>query len=355
MTSIPHKANSSIPQTWTLGMLAEKTKSVVQGDPGTIINGIGTLEQAKAGQITFLTSVKYRSFLKKTNAAAVILTKSDAVDCPVPALICAEPRLVFAQIAHLIFPVKTVMPSIHPSVSYGDGCEIHPRSFIGPHCVIGERVKIGENVILQAGCFIGDDCEIESGTVFYPHVTVYHGCKIGKDCVLHSGVVIGSDGFGFAKSNDRWLKVPQMGGVRIGDRVEIGANTTIDRGVIEDTEIGNDVILDNLIQIGHNVKIGEGTAIAACSGVAGSTVIGKHCMIAGRTGIVGHITLTDHVHLVGSSNVGQSITKPGAYASGLTVTDMKTWKRNLVRFHQLDNLAMRLIELERKLKAKEEA
>ena len=351
MQSIQSKTNASSPQVLTLGLLAQETNSVLHGDANIKISGVGSISHAKAGEIAFVAEAKYRRFIPTTNASAVILTENEVNTFKVPAaLISADPKLVFAKVVELLYPYQTVQPMQHESASIASSSEIHPLTHIGPHCVIGERVKIAANVILQAGCVIGDDCVIDEGTVLYPRVTVYHSCQIGKNCTIHSGVVIGSDGFGFVKNRDKWFKVGQVGRVKIGDRVEIGANTTIDRGAIEDTEIGNDVILDNLIQIGHNVKIGYGTAIAASCGIAGSAKIGKHCMIGGGSGVVGHIQITDYVHIVGSSNVGQSITEPGAYASGLTTTDMKTWKRNLVRFHQLDDLAMRLFELERKLK-----
>lgn len=351
MQSIQSKMNASSPLVLTLGLLAQSTNSTLVGDPSIKISGVGSISHAKAGEIAFVAEAKYRRFIPTTNASAVILSQNEANTFQVPAaLVTADPKLVFAKVVELLYPYQAVEPLRHPSAVIAESSEIHPLTHIGPHCVIGERVKIAANVILQAGCVIGDDCVIDEGAMLYPNVTVYQGCLIGKSCTIHSSTVIGSDGFGFVKNKDRWAKVGQVGRVIIGDRVEIGANTTIDRGAIEDTVIGNDVILDNLIQIGHNVKIGDGTAIAACTGVAGSAIIGKHCMIGGGSGVVGHIQITDYVHIVGSSNVGQSITEPGAYASGLTTTDMKTWKRNLVRFHQLDDLAMRLFDLEKKLK-----
>ncbi len=353
MKLIEHRNHCTDSQTISLGVLASQTHATLKGDSQLPISGIGVISQAKAGDITFLASPKYRKYLENTQASAVIVSAREAEACPVAALVCADPKLVFAQVVQLLYPHQTVPVLQHPSSVIGQDTVIHPVTHIGPHCVIGDRVKIGANVILQAGCVIGDDCEIGEGCVFYPHVTVYHGCKIGQDCTIHSGCVIGSDGFGFAKNKDRWLKVPQIGGVTIGNRVEIGANTTIDRGAIEDTVIADDVILDNLIQIGHNVKIGSGTAVAACVGIAGSTEIGKHCLIGGASRINGHIQLADYVNIVGCSNVGQSIDTPGAYASALTVTDIKAWKKNIVRFRQLDNLATRLFELEKKLKAQE--
>jgi len=353
MDRIEHRAKEPRPNVMTLGALAQLTGSTCQGDSTVEIKGVGTISNAKAGEITFIADAKYRSMLSKTTASAVILTEQDSHAC-LNALICQDPKWVFAKVVESLYPNKTVAPGIHASAVLGQDTDIHPNAHIGPHCIIGDRVKIGANVILQAGCSIGDDCTIGQNTVFYPRVTIYQSCQIGKNCTLHSGVIIGADGFGFTKNKAQWVRVPQVGGVRIGDRVEIGANTTIDRGAIEDTEIGDDVILDNLIQIGHNVKIGDGTAIAACVGIAGSTTIGKHCLVGGGTRFNGHIHITDYVQIVGSSNVAHSITKAGGYASAITTTDIVQWKKNLFRFHRLDQLAGRVKEIEKKLKEKEE-
>lgn len=351
MQLITTKTNQHSPLVLTLGELAQKTQATVQGDPCIAISGVGTITSAKSGDITFVADSKYRKYIPTTKASAVILSANDATAFHVPnALICADPKMVYAKVVELLYPYQSIASEIHPTAVIDKSAKISGNVYIGPHCVIGKRAVIGANAILHANCVIGDDCIVGQSTVINANVTVYHHCIIGNDCNIHSGVVIGSDGFGYAKNRDKWQRVGQIGKVVIGDRVEIGANTTIDRGAIDDTLIGNDVILDNLIQIGHNVKVGEGTAIAANCGIAGSAVIGRHCLIGGGSGIVGHIQIADFVNIVGSSNVGQSITEPGAYASGLTTTDMKTWKRNLVRYHQLDELATRLFECERKLK-----
>ncbi|MBS0289094.1 MAG: UDP-3-O-(3-hydroxymyristoyl)glucosamine N-acyltransferase [Proteobacteria bacterium] len=351
MSTILTKTNKHTPEDCTLGFLAEKTNAMLHGDPNLKIQGVGTISQAKPGEITFVADLKYRKFISTTKASAIILSAQEFDAFPVSAaLICKDPKVVYAKVVEILYPFLPIKTQIHPSAVVGASSEIHPDCYIGPNCVIGENVKIAANVVIGANTVIEDGCEIGESTVIKANVTIYHHCYIGSDCLIHSGVVIGSDGFGFANERGKWLKVAQIGGVKIGDRVEIGANTAIDRGAIEDTEIGSDVILDNLIQIAHNVKIGQGTAIAANCGIAGSAQIGKYCLIGGGTGIVGHIKIADYVSIVGGSNVGQSITEPNAYASGLTTTDMKTWKRNLVRFHQLDELATRLFALERKLK-----
>lgn len=353
MKPLSSKMHATKPVPQTLGMLAEKTGTQVVGEANLMITGVGGIETSQAGDITYINDKKYDKLLQTSHASAIIVSE-DRFDSEKPLLISKDPRLTFAQIIHLIYPFQTLKSGIHPSSVIGKNCKIDPSVYIGPNCVIEDNVSIGQDAVLIANCYIGQGCQIGERTTLYAKAVVYHGCYIGDDCVIHSGAIIGSDGFGFVKQKERWVKVPQIGGVVIKNRCEIGANTTIDRGAINHTEIEDDVILDNLIQIGHNVKIGQGTAIAACTGVAGSTVIGKNCMIGGRTGIVGHIQITDNVHIVASSNVGQSVTQPGVYGSGLTITDMRTWKRNLVRFHQLDNLATRLFELERKLKSQEE-
>lgn len=351
MKKLTHKVYQPSPAAqFTLGELAKKLGVELQGDPNVQITGLGTLRSAQPGDITLFTSSQYKAFLEGTQASAVVLSPKESGSVHLPALLAEDPRHLFTQLVYLFYTAREVPPAQHPTAIIGLHSEIHPDSYIGPHCVLGERVKIAAGVCIEAGCYIGDDCEIGEGTVLYPRVTLYHGCKVGKACVLHSGAVIGSDGFGFVKQKARWVKVPQIGGVVIGDRVEIGANTTIDRGAIEDTEVHDDVILDNLIQIAHNVKIGEGTALAACTGVAGSTTIGKHCLVGGGSSFNGHIHITDHVHIVGCSNVPQSIPNAGVYASATTVAELKVWKKNLVRFHQLNDIALRLSELEKKLK-----
>lgn len=338
----------------TLGALAQLTGATLKGHANTPITGVAAISNAKKGDITFIADVKYRALLETTQASAVILTEQEVSLCQGNALICSDPKLVFALIVDKLFDNKVRESHIHPSAIIGKDTQIHPTAHIGPYCVIGDRVVIGANVILEAGCSIGDDCVIADGSILYPRVTIYQGCLLGKDCTVHSGVIIGSDGFGFVKNKSQWVRVPQVGGVKIGDRVEIGANTTIDRGAIEDTEIGNDVILDNLIQIGHNVKIGDSTAIAACVGIAGSTIIGKHCLVGGGTRFNGHIQIADYVQIVGCTNVAHSITKPGGYGSATTAMEITQWKKNLFRFHRLDELASRVKDIEKKLKAQEE-
>jgi len=348
---IPSKQFSTKSLAKTIGAISSALGiELVEGDQATLINNVGTIQSARKGQVAFLGSdPKYRKYLKDTKASCVIMSRQvyeEELPTHVAVLIDSDPRQAIVKIIHLIFPQLPISASCHASAVIGENCEIHPMTFIGPNVVIGNNVTIGKNAVIQAGCSIGDNCVLGDNTLLNPNVTIYGGVRIGQECVIHSGVVIGADGFGFVKQGERWVKVPQIGGVLIGDRVEIGANTTIDRGAIDDTIIGDDVILDNLIQIGHNVRIGQGTAIAGCTGIAGSSEIGKHCLIGGASNVNGHLKITDFVNIVGCSNVGRSITQPGAYASGNTVTDLRTWKKNLVRYHQLDKMAGRIKQLE---------
>lgn len=330
--------------------------------PDQMIDNVGTIQSALANQITFLNNNdqyhKYRQHLLHTQASALITTKEIAEqeqNCALPVIVHPAPRHAIVQVIHLLFPKLTFTPLQHPTVVVGDRCDIHPKSYIGPNVVIGDDVRIGENVVIQANSFVGDYCRIGKDTYLAPNTTLYHGTQVGEQCTIHSGVVLGSDGFGFERQGSGWVKVPQIGNVIVGNRVEIGANTTIDRGAIDNTVIGDDVILDNLIQIGHNVKIGNGTAIAACVGIAGSSEIGSNCLIGGASNINGHIKITDRVSIVGCSNVAKPISASGIYASAITVTDMKTWKKNLLRFHQLDKLANRITELESRLESQLES
>lgn len=349
---------ATLPRPLQVQELAAQLGAPLKGKGGeALIEGVGTIQGAQKNQITFLTDKnqyhKYRQFLATTSAVAIIMNQEaydQEKDHHIPVIIDSDPRQAIVKAIHILYPKIHFTPLQHSSAVIGEGCDIHPKSYIGPHVVIGKGVKIEENVVIEAQCVIGDNCIVKANTFFHPRVTLYSGVQMGQSCVIHSGTVIGSDGFGYIKQDQRWLKVPQIGTVVIGDRVEIGANTTIDRGAIDNTVIEDDVILDNLIQIGHNVKIGQGTAIAACSAIAGSTEIGKNCLIGGATNFNGHIKIADKVSIVGCSNVSRTITKPGVYASAITENDFKTWKKNLARFHQLDKIATRVLTLETEVK-----
>ncbi|EKE01644.1 MAG: hypothetical protein ACD_21C00083G0002 [uncultured bacterium] len=333
---------------YTLQELAVFLSAELKGDPNCRITGIGSLDQAFSGQISFLKDPHYFKYLATTKASAVIV-KPEHVNDSANFIIANDPYLAYAKISVLFNDAPKAAPGIHPTVLFGEGCEIGSNVSIGPYCVIGRKVKIGENAQIEAGCVIGDDVVIGEKTRLYPRVVLYHKVKIGKCVLLHSGVVIGSDGFGNANEKGVWHKIYQLGTVLIGDDVEVGANTTIDRGAIGDTIIEDGVKLDNQIQIGHNVHIGAHTAIAGCVGIAGSTKIGRYCMIGGGVGITGHIEITDGVIISGKSAVGKSITKPGMYASSIPVMPYRIWARVLVRLAQLEDMVHRLNVLEKKI------
>jgi UDP-3-O-[3-hydroxymyristoyl] glucosamine N-acyltransferase len=314
----------------TLAELAQHLNAKFEGDGACIITGIAPLDTAEAGQIAFLSNSHYRKLLAATRASAVILSPADRSFCSVPVLAMDNPYLGYALAAQLFAKPPAISVGIHPTASIGEGAQIHPDARIGPFCVIGNGVQIGAESVL------------------YPHVSVYQDVQIGERVVIHSGAVIGSDGFGFANdARGRWVKIPQLGSVIIGNDVEIGANTTIDRGALGNTILEEGVKLDNQIQIGHNVRIGAHTIIAGCTGIAGSTSIGRHCRIGGGTGIGGHIQITDGVVITAMSMVTNSIAKAGIYSSGTGLQENRLWQKNMVRLRQLDKMARRLAELEK--------
>ncbi|MCD6055086.1 MAG: lpxD [Gammaproteobacteria bacterium] len=337
---------------YTVAKIASHIGATVSGDSHAVICGMAPLQSAKPTELSFLDNPRYRSQLAKTKAGAVIITAEEVANCPVTALIVTHPYVAYAKAAVLFDTQSVAKPGVHPSAVVDLSAAVAKTASIGAHCVIGANVVIAEHVVIGAGSVVENDCLIGANTCLRANVTLYPRSKIGERCLLHSGVVIGSDGFGMAKNNAQWLKVPQLGGVVIGNDVEIGANTVIDRGALSDTRIGNDVKLDNLIQVAHNVEIGDHTAIAACTGIAGSTTIGEHCLIGGGVCINGHIQITDNVAITGMSGVPSSITKPGVYSSGVDVDPAVKAKRNAVRYRQLDKMAQRLNELEKQLNDK---
>ncbi len=336
-------------QSITLAELSEILTADFRGDGNCVINGLAPIQNAKPGDITFLSNKHYRKYLSTTKAAAVILAPADAAECQANCLILDNPYAGYARVAQLFEYKPKVVLGIHPSAIIGEHCQIDPSASIAANCVISDQVKIGADVIIGANTVIGENSTIAAGTHIWPRVTLYHGVTIGKQCVIHSGVVIGSDGFGMAKEQGQWLKIPQLGGVSIGDRVEIGANTTIDRGAIDDTIIEEGVKLDNQIQVGHNVIIGKNTAIAGCTAIAGSTKIGRNCLIGGGCCIAGHITIVDDCIVTGMSGVYGSVDKPGIYSSGTGIQESRTWLKNVVKLRQLSELSRKLVKLEKQM------
>ena len=333
----------------TLGEIAELIHAKLHGDPECPIQGINTLHDAKKGELSFLSNHRYTRFLKTTKATAVILTADDLKTCPVYSLVTEDPYLGYARAAIHLYPSIRSTPAISQSAVINPETEIDETVSVGPNAVIGSHVIIGACSRIGPGCVIGDDVRIGEDSILHANVTLVAGVTVGSRVIMHAGVVIGSDGFGLARDEGKWVKIPQIGSVRIGDDVEIGANTTIDCGALEDTVIGDGVKIDNQVQIGHNVHVGAHTAIAGCVGIAGSTNIGCRCMIGGAAGIGGHLEIVDDVIITGMATVANSILKPGIYSSGLPVTDNKRWKRNVARFKHIDDIARRLNNIEKKL------
>jgi UDP-3-O-[3-hydroxymyristoyl] glucosamine N-acyltransferase len=286
--------------------------------------------------LSFLANSRYRRQLESTRATAVILSAEDEAHCPVAALIDPNPYLAYARIATLMHPEMIPEPGIHASAVVARGAEIAPSASIGPLAVIEEGAQIGERVLVGPGCIVQMGASVGADSTLWSRVNLYPRVTLGQRCLLHAGAVVGADGFGFAPNDGAWVKVPQVGSVRIGDDVEIGANTTIDRGAIDDTVVENGVKLDNQIQVGHNVIIGAHTAIAACTGISGSTVIGQRCMIGGMVGFAGHLTIADDVVVTGCSLVSASIKKPGSYSSGMPTVETRLWRRMVAHLRRLD-------------------
>jgi UDP-3-O-[3-hydroxymyristoyl] glucosamine N-acyltransferase len=285
--------------------------------------------------LSFLANTRYRRQLKVTQATAVVVTEADAAICPVAALIDSNPYLAYARIALLLYPESAVEPGVHAAAVVAAGARVAASASIGPLSVIEDDVDIGERVQIGPGCIVQRGARIGADSHLVTRVNLYAGVMIGERCILHAGVVVGADGFGFAPDAGTWAKVPQVGSVRIGDDVEIGANTTIDRGAIDDTVVENGVKLDNQIQVGHNVVIGEHTAIAACTGISGSTVIGKRCLIGGMVGFAGHLTIADDVSITGCSLVSASIHNAGTYSSGMPTVEAYRWRRMVAHLRRL--------------------
>ena len=312
-----------------------------------MIRQVATLASAGEGEIAFLANPKYRKQLATTRAAAVIVPPDAADDTDCPRIVHANSYAYYARVVALLNPAPKRPCGVHPTAAVSSA--IPSSASIGENAVVGERVVIGENVTVYPGAVIGDEVTIGDDSVIYPNAVVYRGCIIGKRAVIQAGAVIGSDGFGFAKEAGRWLKIPQIGRVVIGDDVEIGANTSIDRGALEDTVIGNGVKLDNQIQIAHNCSIGENTAMAGCVGVAGSTRIGANCTVGGAGMIIGHLDIGDNVHISAGTMVTKSLTRPGQYTSIYPLEPHAEWLHNAAQLKRLAKLAERVSELEKKL------
>lgn len=333
---------------YSLTELTQGLDVTIKGDASCLIDGVGTIQDAVQGRIAFLMNPLYKKHLSATQASAVILSADDANECSTNAIVCRDPYYIYTRIA-AYFNDKPVPKAgtVHPTAVVGEHAQIASTASLGANCVIGDHVKLADNVVIGAGCVVGDFSEIGEGSRLEANVTLYHKIRIGKRVLIASGTVIGSDGFGIAKHKGVWHKVPQLGCVIIEDDVEIGSNCSIDRGAIGDTVIAKGAKLDNLIQVGHNVRIGENTAIAGCVGISGSTTIGSNCLIGGKAAFAGHLNVADNVVVTGRTDVSKSIREPGIYSSGVggLVTNLE-WRKGSARFHRLESLFQRVKELE---------
>ncbi len=335
----------------TLGQIAEIIGAELRGDGACVIRGLNTLQAAQQGDLAFLANKNYLPLLTATSASAVILHPQQAGEFAGQALLMDNPYAGYARATALFNNAVRPAAGIHESAVIAASAHIDPLASIGPQVTICDDVHIAADAVIGAGVYIGARSRVGSGTTLFANASIYHDVIIGEQVVIHSGAVIGADGFGFANDGGKWIKIHQLGGVEIGNRVEVGACTTIDRGALGNTVIEDGVILDNHVQIAHNVRIGENTAMAAYSGIAGSTVVGKNCIFAGQAGAVGHIKVGDNVHAMARCTISKSLDKPGSYSSGLLMYETTVWRKNAARFGQLDDMARRLKKLEKQQKS----
>lgn len=335
-----------------LSTLASVVDAQLEGDADFEVRKLASLAAAQSSDLSFVSQERYAKHLDQTKAGALILKREWAASFAGNKLIVADPYLAYAQASELFDKLSRLPQGIHASAVVADSAQLAASVAIGAQCVVGENVKLGENVRLYPGVVLGDNVEIGDDSLIHANVTLYHDVRLGKRCMVHSGTVIGSDGFGFAPAQGRWNKIHQLGAVVIGNDVEIGSNTAIDRGAIEDTLIEDGVIIDNLVHIAHNVQIGAGSAIAGCVGIAGSATVGKRCTVAGAVAINGHITIADNSHFHGGTIVTKGNDEPGVFASAPPLQSVKKWRRNSVRYTQLDELSSRIKALEKQLESK---
>ncbi|HEX7369932.1 MAG TPA: UDP-3-O-(3-hydroxymyristoyl)glucosamine N-acyltransferase [Rhodanobacteraceae bacterium] len=329
--------------------LARRFGLEARGDASGSIRGVAPLARAEPGQLAFLANPRYAGDLAHTRAGVVVLRAEHAGASPVPVLIAKDPYLAYARLAALFEQMPAASPGIHPTAVISEGAKIDPSASVGPLCVIEAGATVAAGVELGPHCVIGPGCSVGAQSHLAARVTLVTRVTLGQRVLIHAGAVLGADGFGIARGEDGWVKVPQLGGVRIGDDCEIGANTTIDRGALEDTVLEEDVRLDNQIQIAHNVRIGAHTAMAGCSAVAGSARIGRNCLIGGSAGVLGHLEIADGVTITAMSLVTHSIPAAGVYSSGAPIEENRAWRRNAARMRHLDSMAQRITALEKQL------
>ncbi|MFM4870007.1 UDP-3-O-(3-hydroxymyristoyl)glucosamine N-acyltransferase [Aeromonas sp. R7-1] len=334
---------------FTLAQLAQQLGAEVHGDGTREIRKVATLENAGEGEIAFLSNKKYRHFLEQSKATAVLITEADLPFCPTNALVLKDPYVGFARVAQLLDTTPQPAMDIHPSAVIAADVQLGERVAIGANAVIESGVVLGDDVRIGPGCFVGKDTRLGARSRLWANVTLYHNVTLGTDCLVQAGTVIGADGFGYANERGEWIKIPQLGGVTIGNRVEIGACTTIDRGALEDTRIADNVIIDNQCQIAHNVEIGYGTAVAGSTVMAGSLKVGKYCIIGGASVFNGHMEICDQATVTGMAMVMRPITEPGIYSSGIPLQTNKEWRKTAARVMRIEEMHKRLSKLEKKL------
>jgi UDP-3-O-[3-hydroxymyristoyl] glucosamine N-acyltransferase len=331
----------------SLAELAVMFGCELRGDPDARVDRVATLQDAGPGSLAFLANSKYRRHLATTGATAVVLDDAAAEHCPTNALVAANPYATYARIAQTLNPEPTFAGGRHPSAVVEDGAQVHPGAWLGPNCYVGSGAVVGDRVYLGPGTVVLERASVGTGTRCVANVTLCQDVRIGERCLFHPGVVIGADGFGHAPDRDGYVKIPQLGSVTIGDDVEVGASSTIDRGAIGDTVIERGVKIDNQVQVGHNCRVGEHTVIAGCAGISGSVTIGRRCMIGGMVGVAGHLEICDDVYVTGKTLISSSITRPGLYSGQLPYDEARRFRRNSARFQKLDELAQRVARLER--------
>ena len=332
----------------SLGALATQFGCELIGDPDAVVSGVSSLAHAQSGSLTFLSNPSYRKYLSSTEATAVIVCAEDAAQLSTAAIIHEDPYACYARMAAVICPPPVYEPGIHPTAVIDASSTVADSAHLAPNVVIGENSRVGENVYIGPGCVIGPDCSIGDDCRLIANVTLARSVRIGARCIFHPSVVIGSDGFGNAKELEGWVKVPQLGGVRIGNDVEIGAGTTVDCGALDDTVLEDGVRIDNLCMVGHNVHIGAHTAMAATSAIAGSAIIGKRCMIAGMSGVNGHVTVCDDVIISAKTFLSKDVKIPGRYAGNFPAINAADWARQVGRFRRLDKLIERVRKIEKR-------
>jgi UDP-3-O-[3-hydroxymyristoyl] glucosamine N-acyltransferase len=326
----------------TLGEIVARLGGEAVGEVAEPLTGVAALDSAGPRHLAFLANSRYRGRLATTRAGAVILGPGDRDAAAMPRIVSANPYAYYARAVALFNPEEAPPPGIHPQAAVDPSARVDPAARIDAFAVIGPGATVGAGAHVGEHCVVGRNAAVGAGTRLHPRVTLYHDCVVGARCILHSGVVIGADGFGMARDAGRWIKIPQVGRVRVGDDVEIGANTTIDRGALDDTVIGEGVKLDNQIQVGHNCVIGPHTVIAGCTGISGSVTIGRDCMIGGGVGIAGHLSICDATTISGFTFITKSITQPGTYSSGMPAMPHADWLRAAVHLRRLDEIVSRL-------------